>query len=140
MEKKSNHNSAIFFSSFVDELNNSHDLVSETLKEHNVNEKELSDKANAVAGKLLSQLLIRTAKEKKKSLLAKASELLTSVKLEIQSLNPKEKLFQLLSANMSAASFTFNSLRDFSNEDVLQMLSEIELLELIEELEKKSDK
>lgn len=137
MMKKPNRHTEIFFSSFIDDLNNSPDLVSETLKENNIDEKAISEKANQLAGRLLAQVKIRLAKETNRNLLKRAMELLNNAKVDLSNLNPTEKLFNVLRGDQLNASFTFNSLKDFSNEDVLQMLSEMELLKLIEELENK---
>lgn len=134
--KKVNKHTEVFFSSFIDDLNNSPEMISETLQEHGVDEKALEDNANQLAGRLLAQMRIAMAKEAKAGLLTKAKELLRNVAADIQHLNPSEKLYNLLKVDHADASFTFNSLKDFSDDDVLQMLSEIELLGLIEELEK----
>lgn len=135
--KKSNKHSEIFFSSFIDDLNSSPEIVSETLKECNLDEQAVANKAKAIAGRMLAQMRMNVAKETKTGLLQRAAELLEQLKDKIQFPNPQEKLYSLLKTNSSSASFTFNSLKDFSNDDVLQMLSEIELLALIDELEKK---
>lgn len=134
--KKVNKHTEVFFSSFIDDLNNSPQLVSETLKDCNIDEKTISENANDLAGRLLAQMKIKLAKDKKKGLLSRAKELLAVTKIELQNLNPSEKLYTLLKGNQTNASFTFNSLKDFSEDDMLQMLSEIDLLDLIDELEK----
>src|SRR5690606_7759817 len=118
---------------------NSPQLVSETLKENGIDEDALEANATELAGRLLAQMKIKLAKQKKKNLLSIAQNLLQRANIELQNLDPSEKLYNLLKGEQTSASFTFNSLKDFSNDDVLQMLSEIELLELIDELEKKKD-
>lgn len=137
---KINNYSEILFTSFIDDLNSSSSMVSETLKDNNIDENKLAEKATQIAGKLIAQLRIQTAKQVKQSVFEKAQTLLKAANISFANLNPKDKLFDLLSSDLTSASFTFNSLQNFSNEDVLEMLSEIQIIELIEKIEKDTDK
>lgn len=134
--KNSKNYSEIYFSSLIEDLNNSPDLISETLKEYNIDENQVEKRGAELARKLLVQMRIKEAKESKQTLFEKALSLLQSANISLADLNPKEKLFNLLSTGQNSASFTFNNLQDVSNPDILEMLSEIQVIELIEELEK----
>jgi len=136
--KKEKKYTEVFFSSYIDDLNGNNEWISETLNDADIDEQELSRRGSALADRLLIQMKIKAAKEKKQGLLIRALKLLQNINDNLSELNPSERLYNLLT-NTSNPSFTFNSLKDFSNEDVLQMLSEIELLDLIEELEKKKE-
>lgn len=131
--------SEIYFSSLIDDLNNSPEMISETLKEHNIDENQVAQKGVELAGKLIVQMRIKEAKELKQTLFQKALSLLSNANISLASLNSKERLFNLLSAGQNSASFTFNNLQNVSNPDILEMLSEIQVMELIEELEKSKD-
>lgn len=136
---KSINYSEIYFSSIIHDLNNSKEIVSEILKANNINEENVSKKGKEIAGKLIAQMRIKEAKESKKNIFEKALSLLSSANISLANLNPKEKLFNLLSADQGSPSFTFSSLQDISNQDILEMLSEIQIAELIEELEKNTN-
>ena len=136
--KRDKHSETLFLS-MVDEINNSPEWISEILKENNIDETKLASDANQVAGRLLAEMKLKNAKAQKKSIFDKAVSLLENVKIDIQNFDPRQKLFELLNSRQNAQSFTFNNLKDFSNKDVLEMLTEIELLQLIEDLEKNKE-
>ncbi len=131
--------SEIYFSSLIDDLNNSPEMVSDTLKEYNIDENQVAKKGVELAGKLIVQMRIKEAKELKQTLFQKALSLLSNANISLANLNPKEKLYNLLSTGQNSVSFTFNNLQNVSNPDILEMLSEIQVIELIEELEKSKD-
>ncbi len=131
--------SEIYFSSLIDDLNNSPEMVSDTLKEYNIDENQVAQKGVELAGKLIVQMRIKEAKELKQTLFQKALSLLSNANISLANLNPKEKLYNLLSTGQNSVSFTFNNLQNVSNPDILEMLSEIQVIELIEELEKSKD-
>ena len=133
--KRDKHSETLFLS-MVDDMNNSPEWISEILKENNIDETKLTNDANQLAGRLLAEMRLKNAKAQKKSIFDKALSLLDTVKSDIQKLDPRQALFDLLNSRQNSPSFTFNNLKDFSNKDVLEMLSEIELLQLIEDLEK----
>lgn len=128
--------SEIYFSSLIDDLNNSPEMVSDTLKECDIDGNQVAQKGAELAGKLIVQMRIKEAKELKQTLFQKALSLLSNANISLANLNPKEKLYNLLSTGQNSLSFTFNNLQNVSNPDVLEMLSEIQVIELIEELEK----
>ena len=130
--------SEILFTSIIEDLNNSPEMVSETLRENNIDENLVARKGNELAGKLIAQMRIKEAKETKRTMLQKALSLLSNANISLANLNPREELFNLLLGEQKSASFTFSSLQNISNEDILEMLSEFQIIELIEELEKKS--
>lgn len=131
--------SEIYFSSLIDDLNNSPEMVSDTLKEHNIDENQVAKKGVELAGKLIVQMRIKEAKELKQTLFQKALALLSNANISLADLNSKEKLYNLLSTGQNSVSFTFNNLQNVSNPDILEMLSEIQVIELIEELENSKD-
>lgn len=136
MKKKKNNFSETLFISYIEDLNKSPEWVHETLKENNIDPTVVAGKSNALAGRLLAQMKLKAAKADKQGLLHKAAQLLQQAGNIFTDLPPKEKLYQLLSTHKQSA-ITFKNVKDFSTEDVLQMLSEIELMELIEKLQNK---
>jgi hypothetical protein len=136
--KRDKHSETLFLS-MVDDMNNSPEWISEILRENNIDETKLANDANQLAGRLLAEMKLKSAKAEKKSIFDRALSLFDNVKIEIQSFDPRQKLFELLNARQNTPSFTFNNLKEFSNKDVLEMLNEIELLQLIEELEKNKE-
>lgn len=137
--KRDKHSETLFLS-MVDDMNNSPEWISEILKENNIDETKLANDANQLAGRLLAEMRLKNAKAQKKNIYDRALALLDNLKIDFQNIDPRQKLFQLLGNKQNSPSFTFNNLKDFTNADVLEMLSEIELLKLIEDLENNNKK
>ena len=104
-------------------------ILDDMLKEFGYNPEELGDKGEQLIKKLLFQQTVELKKNKLSNLYSKAVQL-----VQIAAEDTKEAIFSLL--QKKSPSLQFNKLQNLDTENLKQILTETEVLDLIDKLEK----
>ena len=124
------------YDSFVELIHQDIDFAKEILIENGDNPVEIEENGLAFIKKLQAKAKINLAKQKNINLFDSAKAKLLAIIPNPDDL--KVRLSELLVGSSSnGIAFNFNSLKEFSQDDLLDMINEAQLLELLEELKNK---
>lgn len=119
--------------SYLEQINTDPNLLDDILREHGYDPQKLERQGIQIIRKLLFQQQVAANKEKLSGLYLKALSM-----VHVAAAGTKEAVFSLL--KQKSPSLQFKNLEKLDEENLRQILTETEILELIEKLEKEDTK
>jgi len=119
-----------------DEISNNSDFAEEYLKDSGYNLEELNAKGIDFINKLKGKLRLKIAQERRVKLFEELKERVKRINSEVQMKSRQVLIEMLKTAQENQISFQFRDLEKLSDEDLLEMVKEEQLLDYLDELRK----
>jgi len=137
INKDNNESLDNLFEAFSNELTPTKEEMMRELEARGIDASSVAKDGLAFVQKLQARTKIALAKKEMLKRVALAKDALRSLAPKL-SINNKEQLAKMLFGEQANIAVNFNKLNELSDDDIISMLSEVQLLEFLEKL--KSDK
>jgi hypothetical protein len=125
------------FEAFSSELYPTKEAIKKELQDRGMDGESIGREGLSFVNKLQARMKITLAKREMLSKVAAAKEAIKALVPKL-SINNKEQLAKLLFGDQATVAVNFNKLNELSDEDIISMLDEVQLLEFLDKIKNES--
>jgi hypothetical protein len=125
------------FDAFANELYPTKDAIKQELQSRGIDADSIGREGLRFVNKLQARMKITLAKREMLDKVAAAKEAIKALVPKL-SINNKEQLARMLFGDQASVAVNFNKLNELSDEDIISMLDEVQLLEFLDKIKNDS--
>jgi hypothetical protein len=125
------------FDAFAKELYPTKDAIKQELQARGMDAESIGRDGLSFVNKLQARMKITLAKREMLDKVAAAKEAIRALVPKL-SINNKEQLAKMLFGEQASVAVNFNKLNELSDEDIISMLDEVQLLEFLDKVKNES--